>query len=178
MPFTVLPYSELLHHAAFGDLQDFRKGERVIFRLHQNDEGKWVWLTYIQDEMNMLNGHGEYFYVDRIDPDKGEIEYTQGNLERTPPYTRAKNLILETDADTRFWKNGEPAKFTDIKLGDKLRAKTHGIGKGKHHRACRFFSTTPACRNSKRSSKPFIQRACWKKVGLVMSMLLGRARCS
>ncbi|HZK80707.1 MAG TPA: hypothetical protein VFC46_06555, partial [Humisphaera sp.] len=139
MPFTVLPYAELLHHAAFGDLQDFRKGERVIFRLHQNDQGQWVWLTYIQDEMNMLNGHGEYFYVDRIDPAKGEIEYTQGNLERKPPYTRAKNLILETDADTRYWKNGEPAKFSDIKLGDKLRAKTHGIGSGKHHRAWEVF---------------------------------------
>jgi len=139
MPFTVLPYAELLHHAAFGDLQDFRKGERVIFRLHQNDEGKWVWLTYIQDEMNMLNGHGEYFYVDRIDPAKGEIEYTQGNLERKPPYTRAKGLILETDADTRYWKNGEPAKFADIKVGDKLRAKTHGIGSGKHHRAWEVF---------------------------------------
>jgi hypothetical protein len=139
MPFIVLPYSELLHHAAFGDLEDFRKGERVIFRLHQNDEGKWIWLTYIQDEMNMLNGHHEFFYVDRIDPAKGEIEYTQGELERKPPYIRAKGLILETDAETRYWKNGEPAKFADIKIGDKLRAKTHGIGSGKHHRAWEVF---------------------------------------
>ncbi len=139
MPFIVLPYAELLHHAAFGDLQDFRIGERVIFRLHENNEGKWIWLTYIQDEMNMLNGHGEYFYVDRIDPAKGEIEYTQGNLERKPPYTRAKNLILETDGDTRYWKNAQPATFADIHVGDKLRAKTHGIGKGKHHRAWEVF---------------------------------------
>src|SRR5947199_6135912 len=50
MPFTVLPYAELLHHAAFGDLRDFQIGERAIFRLHQNEEGKWTWLTYIQDE--------------------------------------------------------------------------------------------------------------------------------
>ena len=139
MPFIVLPYSELLHHAAFGDLEDFRIGERVIFRLHENDQGKWIWLTYIQDEMNMLNGHGEYFYVDRIDPAKGEIEYTQGNLERKPPYTRAKGLILETDENTRYWKNAQPAAFADIKIGDKLRAKTHGIGKGKHHRAWEVF---------------------------------------
>src|SRR6185436_14795185 len=81
MSFTVLPYAELLHHAAFGDLEDFRIGERVIFRLHQNDEGKWIWLTYIQDEMNMLNGHKEYFVVDRLDADKKEIEYTQTNVE-------------------------------------------------------------------------------------------------
>src|SRR5690349_20775035 len=64
MPFIVLPYAELLHHAAFGDLDDFRVGERAIFRLHPNEAGEWVWLTYIQDEMNMMNGHKEYFYVD------------------------------------------------------------------------------------------------------------------
>jgi len=137
MPFTVLPYAELLHHAALGDLQDFRITERAIFRLHQNDEGKWVWLTYIQDEMNMLNGHKEYFYVDRIDPAKGEIEYTQANFDKS--FVRAKGLILETDDQTRYWKDGKPAAFADIKLGDKIRAKTHGIGKGKHHRAWEVF---------------------------------------
>lgn len=137
MPFIVLPYAELLHHAAFGDLEDFRIGERAIFRMHQNDQGKWVWLTYIQDEMNMLNGHKEYFFVTRLDPAKGEIEYTQARGDLTS--TRAKGLILETDQDTRYWKNGEPAAFSDIKIGDKLRAKTHGIGKGKHHRAWDVF---------------------------------------
>lgn len=137
MHFTVLPYAELLHHAAFGDLDDFRVSERAIFRLHRNDQGQWVWLTYIQDEMNMLNGHKEYFYVDRIDPAKGQIEYTQANFDKS--YVRAKNLILETDAQTHFWKNGEPATFGDIHVGDKIRAKTHGIGAGVHHVAWDVF---------------------------------------
>src|SRR3954470_12344893 len=46
--FIVMPYAELLHHATNGDLQDFRIGERALFRLHENDKGEWVWLTYIQ----------------------------------------------------------------------------------------------------------------------------------
>jgi hypothetical protein len=137
MPFIVLPYAELLHHAAFGDLQDFRISERAIFRMHQNDQGQWVWLTYIQDEMNMLNGHKEYFYVDRIDPTKGEIEYTQANFDKS--FVRAKGLILEVDNQTRYWKDAKPAALTDIHIGDKLRAKTHGIGSGKHHRAWEVF---------------------------------------
>ncbi len=129
MSFTVLPYAELLHHAAFGDLQDFRVGERAIFRLHPNAEGKWVWLTYIQDEMNFLNGHKEYYWVDRLDAARGRIEFTQANADKS--FIREKGLVLETDAQTRYWKNGEPAKFSDIKVGDRLRTKTHGIGKGK-----------------------------------------------
>jgi hypothetical protein len=136
LSFTVLPYAELLHHAAFGDFQDFRIGERAIFRLHQNDEGKWVWLTYIQDEMNFLAGHKDY-WVDRVDADRGEIEYTQANADKS--YVRAKGLILETDEQTRYWKNGERVKFSGIRVGDKLRTKSHGIGKGKHHRCWEVF---------------------------------------
>jgi len=47
MSFTVMPYAELLHHATLGDLQDFKVGERAIFRLHVNEKEEWVWLTYM-----------------------------------------------------------------------------------------------------------------------------------
>lgn len=137
MPFTVLPYAELYHHAAFGDLQDFRIGERAIFRLHENDQGEWRWLTYIQDEMNMMNNHKEYFHVDRLDPATGEIEATQANADKS--YVREKGIIIKTDAETHFWKQGLPAKFADIKLGDQIRTKTHGVGKGKTRIAWEVF---------------------------------------
>jgi hypothetical protein len=138
MSFTVLPYAELLHHAAFGDLQDFRIGERAIFRMHENSStGEWTWLTYIQDEMNMMNGHKEYFYVDSIEPEKGQLTCTQANFDQS--FVREKGIIIETDAETRYWKAGEPAKFSDIKVGDKLRTKTHGVGKGKTRVAWEVF---------------------------------------
>ena len=47
--------------------------------------------------------------------------------------------MINTDQETRYWKNGEPAKFDDIKLGDKLRTKTHGVGKGKVRIAWEVF---------------------------------------
>jgi len=129
MPFTVLPYAELLHHAASGDLQDFRIGERAIFRMHENEAGEWVWLTYIQDQMNMMNGHKEYFHVDSIDAAKGQLTCTQASADKS--YVREPGTLIETDKDTRYWKAGQPAKFADIKVGDKLRTKTHGVGQGK-----------------------------------------------
>ena len=137
LSFTVLPYAELLHHATFGDLQDFRIGERAIFRLHENEAGEWVWLTYIQDEMNMMNGHKEYFYVDSIDPAKGRLVCTQANFDMS--FVREKDITISTDAETRYWKAGQPAKFADIRVGDKLRTKTHGIGKGKVHMCWEVF---------------------------------------
>jgi hypothetical protein len=128
--FVVLPYAELLPNAAHGDLQDFKVGELALFRMHKDEEGKLVWLTYIQGEMNHMAGHKHYYRVDAIDPAKGEITYTITEGDKSGD---AKGLILETDAQTKYWKNGEPAKFSDIRVGDKLRARSHGLGKGKHH---------------------------------------------
>jgi hypothetical protein len=136
LKFTVLPYAELLHHATFGDLQDFRVGERAIFRLHEDQvTGQWTWLTYIQDEMNMMNGHKEYFHVDAIN--NGRLTVTQANADKS--YVREKGIVIETDADTRYWKSAAPAKLADIKVGDKLRTKTHGVGKGKTRVAWEVF---------------------------------------
>ena len=135
--FAAMPYAELLHHATNGDLQDFRVGERAIFRLHENDKGEWVLLTYIQDEMNMMNGHGEYFFVDRIDAANGKLVTTWAKGDMT--FVREKDVVIETEKDTRYWKGGEPAKFSDIKAGDKLRTKTHGVGKGKTRMAWEVF---------------------------------------
>jgi hypothetical protein len=137
MSFTVMPYAELLHHAANGDLQDFRVGERAIFRLHENETGEWVWLTYIQDEMNMMNGHKEYFHVDAIDAEGGKLKCAWANADKS--YVREPAVTIETDKDTRYWKGGQPAKFADIKIGDKLRTKTHGVGKGKVRIAWEVF---------------------------------------
>jgi len=130
MSFTVMPYAELLHHATLGDLQDFRVGERAIFRLHVNEKEEWVWLTYIQDEMNMMNGHKEYFYVDQIDTTAGNLTCTWANFDKS--FVREKGVVIETAPDTRYWKAGQPAKLSDIKVGDKLHTKTHGTGSGKH----------------------------------------------
>ncbi len=128
-PFAAMPYAEMLHHATKGDLSDFIIGERAIFRMHLNEAGKWYWLTYIQDEMNMLNGHKEYYFVETIDESSGRIGFTWARGDKS--FIREKGLSLETNSETQYWKDGKPAKFSDIKLGDRLRAKTHGRGKGR-----------------------------------------------
>lgn len=135
--FTAMPYAEMLHHATFGDLDDFQIGERAIFRMHENEAGEWVWLTYIQDEMNMLNGHKEYYFVDSIDPNTKSLAFTWAKDDKS--FVRETGLTLQTDADTKFWKAGKPARFEDIQVGDKLRAKTRGTGQGRGRIAWHVF---------------------------------------
>ena len=163
MPFTVMPYAELLHHAARGDLQDFRVGERAIFRLHEDAEGRWVYLTYIQDEMNFQAGHKEYYWVDAIDRAAGKITFTQANADKS--FVRQAGLVLETDANTRYWKQSSPASFADIKVGDKLLAKTHGIGKGKN-RVCWEIFLDDASRDSLKAEQLAVHKQRMETEGL------------
>lgn len=135
--FTALPYAEMLHHATFGDLSDFQIGERAIFRMHENEAGDWVWLTYIQDEMNMLNGHKEYYFVDSIDEKNRSLQFTWAKGDRS--FTRESGLTLQTDGDTKFWKDGRLVTFDEISVGDRLRAKTRGTGKGRGRIAWHVF---------------------------------------
>lgn len=135
--FAVMPYAEMLHHATNGELNDFQIGERAIFRLHVNEQGEWYWLTYIQDEMNMLRGHQEYYIVESLDPENGQIGFTWGKADKS--FVRQEGLFLDTDKETKFWKAGKSATFADIKIGDTLRAKTHGIGKGQSRVAWHVF---------------------------------------
>jgi len=137
MNFIVMPYAELLHHATLGDLQDFHVGERAIFRLHENEQGEWIYLTYIQDEMNMMHGHKEFYFVDRIDPSTGELICTQANTDQS--FIRQKGIVISTDSETRCWKAGKPATFSEIQVGDPLRAKTRGTGSGKARIAWEIF---------------------------------------
>lgn len=163
MKFTIMPYAELLHHATRGDVQDYRPGERAIFRLHENEKGEWVYLTYIQDEMNFQRGHGEYYFVDAIDPKAGTITFTQAKADKS--FVRETGLVLETDENTRYWKDGKPAKFTDIQVGDKLLTKTHGRGKGKH-RVCWEVYLDDASRDAVRDEQIVVQRKRLESEGL------------
>ena len=42
-------------------------------------------------------------------------------------FVRDKGVVLLTDKETPCWKDGKPAKFADVRVGDRLRTKTHGL---------------------------------------------------
>ena len=97
--------------------------------MHENDKGEWVWLTYIQDEMNFLHGHKEYYHVDKIDAERSRLECTDANADLS--YVRRKGILIDLDSQTRYWKAEKLATFANVKVGDKLRTQTHGKGDGK-----------------------------------------------
>lgn len=135
--FCAMPYAEMLHHAANGDISDFRIGERAIFRLHPDNDGKWYWLTYIQDEMNMLHGHKEYYHIQSIDLAKGTLTFMHAKADKS--LIRWENVVMHTNLETKYWREGKPASFQDLKTGAMIRAKTKGMGKGRTCLAWHIF---------------------------------------
>jgi len=122
-----------------------------------------VWLTYIQDEMNFQAGHKEYYWVDAIDPAAGKITFTQATADKS--FVRQTGLVLETDANTRYWKHASPASFADIKVGDKLLAKTHGVGKGKS-RVCWELFLDDESRDAFRAEQQTVHKKRMEAEGL------------
>lgn len=126
--FEVMPYAELLHHATFGDLEDFIAGERAIFRLHEDEQGVWRHLTYIQDEMNFLNNHKEWYWIDSIDSSAGKLTCHQANADQS--FVREKDVIVNVDSGTKYWREGKAVSLADLKPGDRMQIKARGLGKG------------------------------------------------
>jgi len=137
MDFVVEPYAELLHHGADGDLQDFTVGERAIFRIHPGEEGRPWRLTYIQSEMNFLNGHKEFYFVDAVDRETGRLTCRQAKADQS--FVRTNELFIDVDDETKYFRGGKPATFADVQVGTPLQTKTHGIGRGKDRLAKLVF---------------------------------------
>ena len=68
--------------------------------------------------------------------------------------SREKGILIETDSETRYWKAGQPAKFSDIQIGDKLRHQRR-TESAKERCGCvgRCFSTTKACKKFQTEQK-------------------------
>lgn len=125
--FVVMPYAELLHHGGQGDLQDYLPTERALFRLHEDEQGVWKYLTYIQDEMNFLKNHKEWYYVTAIE--KGRFKCDQAN-ENRESFTREKDVYIDVDARTKYYRGGKEVTLEDVKIGDRMQIKAHGVGQG------------------------------------------------
>lgn len=142
MEFTVMPYAELLHHAASGDLQDFIVGERAIFRLHEDEQGNWPYLTYIQDGMNFFNNHHEWYWIDAIDKSQGVFTCHQANDDQS--FVREKEVLVNFDKDSKFYRQGAEIGVDEVKVGDRMQVKTHGVGRGIKQIIWLAFLDTPS----------------------------------
>ena len=124
--FTLLPFASVMALNAEADFGDIAPGTRCQFFLHPDEKGAFTKASVITDEYTRLASDKLTYRVEAVIPGQGKIfvawkipeyENDRSRMEQPPDLGRSE---LATDATTRVWKSGQPAKLTDLAAGDEL----------------------------------------------------------
>lgn len=117
---TILPHAEILHNGADGNLQDFKKYEHVIVRLHPNSKGQWKLASYVKGDIKHQHSHKQYWEVKSIDEKTGKVEgLIHGHKGIKGPIT------FFVDKNTKYWLAGQEVKADQLKVGSRVKTRTH-----------------------------------------------------
>ena len=122
--FTLLPFGTVQALNAEADLSDLAPGTRCQFFLHPDEKGAFTKASVITDEFTRLADEKLTYRVEAVQPDKlfvawklPEFENDRNRMEQPPDLGHGE---LSTDATTRVWKGDQPAKLSDLAVGDEL----------------------------------------------------------
>ncbi len=142
-PLKIVPgVVSVMYHDTESSLADLPPGTRCRFHLYQDEHAAFTKASLIMDEFTWLSLNQITYRLDSIRLDQGEL---QGARQIPPPFdyhgdkVAVPDLgrgILPVDEATQVWKNGKPAKLSDLALNDTIIVNFSGEG-----------ATTPArCR--------------------------------
>ena len=124
--FTLLPFGSVMALNAEADLGDLAPGMRCQFFLHPDAQGAFTKASVITDEYTRLASDNLTYRLEATKPDQGkllvawkipEVENDRNRMEQPPDLGHSE---LTFDAHTRMWKGDQPAKRSDLAVGDEL----------------------------------------------------------
>ena len=122
--FALLPFGTVQARHAEADIGDLAPGTRCQFFLHPDEKGAFTKASVITDEFTRLADEKLTYRVEAVQPDKllvawklPEFENDRNRMEQPPDLGHGE---LSTDATTRVWKGDQPAKLSDLAVGDEL----------------------------------------------------------
>ncbi len=124
--FTLIPDGTVKHLNADATLADLTPGTRCRFHLFQDEKGAFTKATLVTDEFSYLAANVITWRVEEAHLAEGrlrvarqipEMKNYNGDMERIPDLGRSELLVND---QTHVWKSNQPAKLTDIAVGDSL----------------------------------------------------------
>ncbi len=124
--FTLMPQGSVKFLNADATLADIPLGTRCRFSLYQDDKGAFTIASLITDEYTRLAGNVITCRVEALKLEEGkifvahqipEVKDYNGDMKRPPDIGRG---MLRISPDTKFWKGDQPAKASDLAVGDVL----------------------------------------------------------
>jgi hypothetical protein len=107
-------------------LADIPLETRCRFHLYQDDKGAFTRASLVSDEFSYLSENFVSYRIEAIKLDEGklyvarqlpQVKNYNGDMVQPPDVGRTELLIVPT---TRVWRNKEPVKTSDLKIGDSL----------------------------------------------------------
>jgi hypothetical protein len=118
--------SSVRYHDADASLADIPPGTRCRFLLYQDAKGEFTQASLITDDFSWLAFNQITYRIESLDLANGVFEAARQipppfnyNGDKTP-VPDLGHAILHVDADTHVWKAGQPAKLSDLAVGDAL----------------------------------------------------------
>ena len=118
--------SSVRYHDADATLADIPLGTRCHFHLYQDAKGAFTQASLVTDDFSWLALNFITYRIESLDLANGVFEAAR---QIPPPFNYNGDKvsvpdlghgILHVDAETRVWKGGQPAKVSDLAVGDAL----------------------------------------------------------
>ena len=122
--FTMPPYGAVNYLNAEADLRDIPLGTDFLFFLNRDKAGGFTRLATMQDQFTMDASHSFSYRLEEAKLGEGRLLTTKQSVSKNQPDLGQKELFVKPE--TRVWKGGQPAKLTDLAVGDELLFNTTG----------------------------------------------------
>jgi hypothetical protein len=124
--FTLIPEGAVKYLNADSSLAELPPGTRCRFHLFQDEKGAFTRASLVSDEFSFLAANALTYRVEELKLAEGklhvarqmpEVKNYNGDMEKPPDIGRSE---LRVSDETRVWKGSEPAKLSDLAVGDAL----------------------------------------------------------
>ncbi len=109
----------------------YHPAERLVFQVRSGgDANSPVVVDRIEDEASRSADRGHVLHVEMIDERRWpRLQCVEADREKRETFDAA--VYLEISPETRIWREGKPVVLADLRVGDRLPARTGGVGFGK-----------------------------------------------
>jgi hypothetical protein len=97
----------------WGDVTDLYAGESVMLFMYIDDAGEWTYPRAVQDEIQLMASHKQWWSVDALDANKGAV-----SLSRKDDTGKDLKETFRVGDDTKVWKGEKPSGLDALKVGD------------------------------------------------------------
>ena len=116
--FTLPPFGTVMYLNTQADLRDVPLGTHLFFFLYQDKKGAFTRAAKLMDDYSLLAGDGFTYRLDALKLSEGKLVVRKQSLSVKQTDLGRDELLV--NHKTRVWKGDQPAKLSDLTVGDDL----------------------------------------------------------